>query len=282
MARVTTLTQGVLRAMLLSKIKAAAVLLLTAAGLGAGLWFCGTQAAEPPKPPTREAGETPPGNKGLGARADVSPEEPAPTTVVLRAGQHLKAAHVQNIIEGLQSARDPRLKVVLKDAGPTAELSAMLRGTSQIPPRTIAKAVEVLLDNGVRQISIGEAPKSGEEANPGVAPPASRTMSAQEQAGRSVKPDAAKADEGKLFITTADKRVQVRIVFKDAEYRIVAGRVSYDEGCKQIIAEREGEDRVLMSVDRHGGQVSERIECDRLIFNRQSRRVDVVGLDQKK
>ena len=56
-AKVAALTEGVLTAMLLSKFKImGAVLVLIAAGVGAGMWAYGTKAAEPPIP--QSAGDT--------------------------------------------------------------------------------------------------------------------------------------------------------------------------------------------------------------------------------
>jgi RNA polymerase sigma factor (sigma-70 family) len=161
-AEVVALTEGVLRAMLLTKLKwTAAVLLLIAVGVGAGMGVCRTQAVEPPAPDTPGRARLAQRDQERPAPDDVPPREPASVTVVLRVGEHLKYDHVQRLVKGLQAVLDVK-GLDIEDAGPTQELTARIRCTRGKPgvPQAVGKAVEVLLSHGVERISIGDAAKA--------------------------------------------------------------------------------------------------------------------------
>jgi RNA polymerase sigma factor (sigma-70 family) len=159
-AEVAALCDGVLTMMWWNKIKTLGVVLLLALGLGAGLWAHRTQAGQPPAPDAAPD-EKPGQNEKAKATADTAAADKgtsAAVLVTLRVGRRLKYDHVQQILRGLRDVTGiAGIHVTTDDTDPGMTLAAQIQFRRKTPHQAVAKVVEVLLSNGVRTISIGDA-----------------------------------------------------------------------------------------------------------------------------
>ena len=177
--KVAALTQGVLKAMFMSKIKVTAEVLavLAIVALGAGGLLYHTQAAavqEPTQKTLSKAASDEKKGQGVDAdgndkvrlaNGDVPAEQAVRLKVVLRVSGGIAKHEAQNIVKKMMDVQNDMTLDVL-NADPSVSPNAQIRVTKDTPRKTIVKVVDALLGAGVLKISIGDSFKTDGTVNP--------------------------------------------------------------------------------------------------------------------